>query len=235
MKLSELFEKLSYGQLSNLSIVTEAEEGNLTPKGENTVIVATNEALIRLYSRFVLKEKAIIIRMWEHITNYHFLSKFAESQYPGSGEAYPYILDLAKEPFKEDVIRVLEVYNGNGFKLPLNDSERMDSVFTPQVNVLQVPMAHRCGRLSVTYQAKHVPIIKEDLNQEIYIPDVLEGALFSYIAYSVYSGMNTAESGAKAQEHMMMYQAICEEVKQEDLVQNSMSTTNSRFYKRGWI
>jgi hypothetical protein len=234
MKLSDLFKSLSYGELSNLAMAAEGN-GSIVTADQPKLVLHANEGLLKLYTRFILKEKDVVIQTVDHITNYHFLKKYALSVYQVGQIEYPYIQDLVAEPFQEDMIKILAVYNDCGQELPLNDDERLSSLFTPQARVLQVPRAVTGIGLSVLYQARHMPLTLGELEAEIELPDVLHSALSAYIAYKVYTNMNTAESTAKAQEHLGNYEGTCLEAETKDLLSTSISTTNSRFKKRGWI
>ncbi|ANJ65217.1 putative 30 kDa protein [Erwinia phage vB_EamP_Frozen] len=234
MKISELYKTLSYGELSNLSIGMDGV-GSILEDAKPRILHYANEGLTRLYGRFILKEKDVMIELVDHITNYHLLRMYAESYFDPEVVGYPYIKDLFNEPFTEDVIKILSVYNGVGQKLPLNDNERSDSLFTPTGKILQVPNPRTGVSLSVLYQAKHPELLPNDEDQDIHLPQVLEGALVAFIAYKVFSHMNTDVSTAKAQEHMSVYASVCDEVEQHDLVNSSISTTNSCFRKRGWV
>ena len=235
MNVDELYSRLSYGELSNLSMALDGN-GSIEETSQPKIINAANEALLRLYSRFVLKQRDVLVEMVEHITNYHLLRRFTESQGNPTEEPYLYIKDLLKERFEQDVIKILEVYDSrDNYQLPLNDAERSDSLFTPQANVLQVPRPQDGVCLSVMYQARHPKLYVDDTEQEIELPDVLEGALMAYIAYKVYSQINTQEAQGIAQGHAANYEAVCLEAVDRDLVSTSVATTNTRFYKRGWI
>lgn len=232
MNINELFKDLSYGELSNLAL---ANDGNGTIRDEDKpkILNYTNEALLRLHSKFVLIENNVLLQLVTGITNYHLNSKFAFTN--ETSTATKYIMDLPYEPFSDDVLKVLEVYDHTGTRVPLNDAECMRSVYTPRATVLQVPHAEDGMQLSLLYQAKHPKLSMDYLDDEISLPDVLMGALRAYIAYSTYSHMNTETSTIKAQEHLAMYNGICEEVEEKDLVNGSISATNTRFAKRGWV
>lgn len=234
MNLENLFQKLSYGEFSNLSLGIDGD-GSIEERHQPKIVLHANEGLLRLYTRFLLLEKDVIVEQVSHITNYHLLSRFAESNWNPEEEPIPYIKDLGREPFQEDVIKILSVYDSHGRQLPLNDNERVDSVFTPQAKLLQVPHPRDRVSLSLHYQAKHPALSIDRLDQEVDLPEVLHGALTAFIASKIYGNMNTAESTAKSQEHGALYENICNEVTEKDLVSSSTSTTNSRFHLRGWI
>jgi hypothetical protein len=237
MKLHELYGSLSNGELSNLHMAEE-EPGKIKEAAKPKIVRYINDALRNLYSRFILLEKSVLIQCHQHITNYHLLEQFAVCYEPyegGPSESIRYILDLPLERFEGDVIKIMTVYGDTGIKLPLNDEARSWSVFTPQSNMLQVPRPIDGQCLSIGYQARHPLITVEDENQDILVPLVLETAFTSYIAYKVFSHMNTKESTAKAQEHLALYEAECSVVEEKDLVSSSVTTSNVRFYLNGWI
>ena len=237
MKVPDLLKQLALGELSNLSM---AETGVINLDKVPKVIQCVNDALVRLHTKFVLKEKTLIFEMREGQTFYHFKKKFAYSNYdannPPASWNKPYILDMNKEPFEEDVIKVLAVFDQLGNKLPLNDLEKCTSVFTPQAKMLQVPSTMPIQMLAVEYQAKPLPIPDDEFTEvEVDIPDCLVQALRYFIGSELYSQMNTQENIMKGQEYLMKYEQACQLAIDMDLVNTSSSTTNTRFEKRGWV
>lgn len=236
MLVEDLFRSLSFGELTNLAISGNGS-GTIVESQQPKIINYTNEALLRLYSRFVLKENDVLVQLYEHITFYHLMPRFALNFAPKTGEANEpirYLLDLPQEPFKDEVIKVLTIYDGVGREIPLNDEEKHNSCFTPQAKVIQVPQPLDETFLSVRYQQKH-PKLSGDKSEEITCPDILVGALTSYIAFKVFSHMNSADSTQKAQEFMGMYESLCAEATDRDLVNSSTSQSNTRFSRGGWI
>lgn len=235
MLVLDLFRRLSFGEFSNLSIGVDGA-GHIKESEYAKLISYTNEALLKLYSRFILSEKTVVIEAVEGVTNYHLKRKFADSS--GSDELYRYIKDLPAEPFEEDVLRVLQVYNGFGNKMVLNDSGNPRSLFTPESEIIQIPNAIDGSAFSITYQARHkelVDIGDNILNQYINIPDSLETALQNYVASKLYSHMNGQEHVAKSIEYMNSYELICREIEMKDLVNNSWSDTTSKLEDRGFV
>lgn len=232
MKLEELFSRLSRDELSNLSIGNEGR-GYIKEEDVPKLVAYVNDGLLQLFSRFVLNEKQLLIEMVRHITNYHLIPKYAEST--GAMVDWPYIKDLPDEPFKGDVIRILEVHDSLGRKLPLNDKEDPNSLFTPKPLMLQVPRPLAGQSLAVLYQARHEPLDDEDLEQEINLPFTLEGALQSYVAYKVYNNMNGQENTLKAQEHRANYESICLGIQERDLVNETFSTSHDKLHNRGFV
>ena len=237
MNITQLYQELSVGKFSNLAIGLEGA-GSIADGKKTSVLLAANEALLRLYTKFALKESTLIIKLVDHLTRYQLLSKFAQSSIGVSSEPHLYLQDSVEFPFKDDVIRILSVQTDTGLFLPLNDESDDCSVFTPSGNVLQVPKLTATTvstYLGVNYQAKHVPLVSGNDSQLIDLPDCLHEALRCYIAYQIYCGMNTQESSAKAQEHLSMYVSLCNDAVDNDLVSTSLSMAGNKFNKRGWI
>lgn len=233
MNIKDLYRNLSHGVLKNLAMSGEGS-GDIREKDRGSVILAANEALLRIYSRFLLREKDVLIRQMDGITNYHLLKRFA-CYTEDSTETKRYIMDMGLEPFEEDVIKILTVYNSDGYQMPLNDNEAPWSLFTPQANVLQVPNPMPGMALSVLYQARHVELEADELEQPIELPDVLHGAFYAHIGFQIYDSLGTPEAQGRAMGLFQQYTMITDDAIANDTVQTSISTSNSRFEKRGWV
>ena len=242
LTVEKLFRDLSYGELSNLYVGADGMgviEENQYPK----LIQYANEGLRRLHGKFILREDDVLVEQLAHITNYHLRTKYSESA--GADVPYRYIKDLPGEPFKDDVVKVIAVYRGDGYRYPLNDVGRADSLFTPSPTILQVPQPLQGMAMSVHYQAYHIPLAdgqdgrgistREVLDQWIELTPILHGALQSYIAAKVYSHMGGQENMMKGTEHMANYEAICGEVMMNDLVTQTATTTNDKLEERGFV
>jgi hypothetical protein len=232
MTVDELFTNLSLHELSNLSM-GDSGEGEISERHKPKVIFQTNNGLLDLYTRFILKEKGLLIEQREGKTTYPLSSQFAESNWDGHSDPRPFINDIG-EPFTDDLLKVIGVTDGFGRDLPLNDRGNPDSLFTPTTKVLQVPRAVPGVVLSLTYQAKHPPLTLDEMETELELPEVLFSALTAFIAWKIYSGMNTQEAMAIAQGHHDTYENECASVTQDDTVNTSISTTSIVFRQRGW-
>ena len=232
MKLEDLFSTLALGELSNLSL---AESGSITEPSKPKVINAINKAMMKLYTKFIISKNDLIIDMQMGVTNYHLLAKYAYSSADPELDREPYIRDFLGEPFREDVIKILEVYADNGQRIPLNDANHMYSVFTPQYNVLHVPKSDGRHSLSLVYQAAPWPVSMETASDtDLIIPDVLEESLCSYIGYLMHTDIGTQESVIKGQSLLARYNDGMATAELQDLVNTSISTTNDKFHMRGW-
>ena len=236
MKFETFLFNLSMGVLNNTMYSRAWKDG----VGIEALVPLIEEGLTRLYSRFILREKHVIIEMRVGTTFYHFKRMFSVTGADPIQVPYPYIMDLPGEPFVEDVIKILSVHDTQNVLRPLNDPNQINSVFTPQPDILQNPYPLELEALMVTYQAGPEPFYtlngdgNVELVDEFYLPPVLVPALANYAAYMVYSRINTAESAAKAASHLQIYEMICKDAEMSDLVNNSKSSTNLRFGQNGW-
>lgn len=232
MKLSDLYTRLSVGEFSNLAIGSDGS-GEIRPADKAKILVHINAGLLELYSRFLLVTKYLIVEMVENITNYHLISKYAET---ANCVSIPYIKDLPGDPFKDDLIRVLEVFDGCKCKLSLNDDNNCHSLFTPAPQMVQVPNPVAGKPLFITYQARHLPLTDPlKPNQWIELPFILEDALLSYVAYRVFSNMNGQDHMVKAQEQLALYERRVTEVEAKDLVNMSPNVNTLKLHKRGFV
>ena len=232
MKLKDLLSRLSFAELSNLSIGNEGQ-GIIKQEDIPKLVAHVNDGLVRIYSRFVLCTKQLLIEQVQHITNYHLTIKYAEST--KADVPWPYIKDAPGNLFTGDVIRILEVHDVMGWEYVLNDKDDPTSLFTPAPQLLQVPNPKAGKYLAVLYQARHDYIENDDLEQEIVIPFVLEGALQAFVAYKVFSHMNGQENQVKSQEHLNTYDGICTDVEERDLVNATFATSHHKLENRGFL
>ncbi len=234
MYLKDYLTELSYKELSNLAL-SDNGSGTIKPDRIPFVVSCINEALLRLYSKFMkfmLKERRLIVEPRKSLTQYNLNPA---SAYSTTLSINKYIVD-GDHPFTDDLIKVLEVSDRYGRNIPLNNASNSMSVFTPRPDVLQVPNPSLYGGLlSLIYQARH-PVLnfEQNPNQEIELPDTLMGALSAYVAYSVYNCINTEEATNAAQKYMQMYVALIQETTETDTMNTSISQDNSRFLKNGW-
>lgn len=234
MLIQELYCALARGVLSNLAMANRMD-GTIDQEWQPSVILYANEALQRLYTRFVLKQKEFILEQREELTFYHLLKGYSQSGHDPLLIEKPYIMDLGREPFQEDLIKILQVYGSDGKEIPLNDSNRIESIYTPQAKLVQIPFPRPGISISVVYQARHPALVCDTQNPvNIELPEDLEEAFLSYIGYKMHSTIATAESVAKGAELNALWNELCAEAEARDSSNTSWTPTNYRFEKFGW-
>lgn len=233
MNANSILTQLSFNEFSNLSISNEGS-GIIRKDAIGKVLTIMNDGLIDLNTKFKVTEKIVHIRLFEHITTYHLVSRFAESQQPQPDVEVPYILDLNRTPFKGDVSKVTAVWDNQERQRPLNDENDLRSVFIMQKDSLTVPYPEDGVILFVHYQAMPMRITVDNLDEELDIPDSLVPALRAYIAYRWFMSMGTSDSMRIGQEYQSQYIMSINDLKGVDGLSDSRFN-QSTFHERGWI
>jgi len=235
MNISDFLRQLSFGELSNLSI-SNSGSGVIIEGKHPQLIMYMNTALTAVYSRFVLRQEEIIVTLETTITRYELLSKYTVSANDPTVTVH-YITDTVANPFQDDLIRVLEVWDQYG-KVPLNDADNTGSVFTPNPLVLYVPTPVNAEPLTLIYQAEHAQLLDTGagyLNQEIVIPHYLHNAFRKRVAHEVYSHMSGVDNIMKGQEYLAGFEVDCLTVEQRDLASQSAHGSLAKFDERGFV
>lgn len=234
----ELLERLATGAISNLSLSEGVDQyGNQTIKDEQVpkVLRAANAGLVELATRFNLREKELVLRTIPGVTVYPLRKQHCMSH---QGLHPCFILDELK-PFDGDLIKVLGVVGPDQKPRPLNDHGHPLSVFTPSPDTLQI--LENCAIpliFSVAYQAMLTPLEVKGagvLEQVVQIPAFFQGALESYIAHKIFSGMVGAEYLTKSQEQLSLFEAACITAQSYDLTSSSQPTSHHKLEERGFI
>lgn len=230
MKLGEFLENISLGELSNLYIGLEGQV-ELHPQNRKKLVNYTNQGLVTLHSRFALLKKELVIRGKEGVSLYHLDKKYSMSR---GDKEHAYIDDTHCEPFDNDFIKVLAVFNDVGAEFPLNNRDLNGSLYTPSWNSLQIPHPIEGAGYFIIYQAK-APVLEDDDCAEISIPPHLEEALSAFVASKVYSHMNGRENKATSQEFMATFESKCIEVNTTDQASESEVGDKDLTDMRGFI
>lgn len=233
MKLSELLKKLSYGELSNLSLSGEGS-GTINESAHPRLILLINDALKDIFSRFNLHERTTAIQSLDWKSFYVLRKEFAVMD-PTVG--LKYIIDTPSNIFTDDLVKILDVTNEVGDPLPLNDAEQWASVFTPKFDTLQLTHPGSSQIFAVTYQALHPELALSGagyLDQEIRIPSILETALRMKTVLPIFSAMSGQEYSVKSQQLEAAYENRLAEIEQKNLISDSVVPTNVKLMRRGF-
>lgn len=229
MDVAELFRRLSLGELSNISMGNDGA-GTIKTADKPKIIMHANEALKKFFTRFVLRERTVILDTVEGISDYLIDSSNSVS----NGGETTYVRDSVEDPYTDDLVRILDVTTSFGQDLTINNAYDELSVFTPRPNLIQVPYPLQGSALGINYQVKATLLVDGDETQVVDVPELLEKALTSFIAGQVYSGMNSQEALMKSQEHLARYEAICQEMEEFDLLSVSRASNYNKFFANGW-
>jgi hypothetical protein len=188
MKLKDVFDQLTHGELGQLSI-GGAKAGFIEDTNYDAMLCHVNMGLTALHRRFALKEGTLLLKFIPGVYRYKLQSTYALSTeelvlgaFPlmlngvplitdfATLQDYQYIQDSPTDSFEDNILKVERVIaTDTGKELPLNDLGNEYSVRTPQVDHLLVPklivdqgadlpLAYRTQTLDVVFRANHVKI-----------------------------------------------------------------------------
>lgn len=236
MLVKDYINTLGFGVLSNLGSVVDEDTLKVKEPAIPRIIHFINEGLIKLYSEFPLKIDSLFLQVHESRTNYPITSEhqMTEEEYVSNCHYYDkYIWKGFEETFQDDLLSIEKVFSHTGNEIPLNAMNNRWSAFTPMYNVLELPANFPAGMVSVLYRARHKKVIYEE-NTNIELPDVLFDALANYIAYKLYTNLNTEVSVQNANKYLTEYNNLIESVKTNGIVNPDYNPDFNKFYERGW-
>lgn len=220
MQLSDIFDSLAYGPLSQLSLVSEE---TINQDSINKVINQINLGLVDLHKRFFLKRESHTLTRTEDTNRYPLNSL--------------------------NLIEVIRVVDPKGKEVPLNPSfDPKQSrfpfarVYTPVYNVLRFENGEP-GDYSIEYRAGHTQIPKvTDLSSfdasiiDIQLPMEFLQALSYYIASKVITPLSSAVNGAPNEGIMYSqhYEAECTRLVAYGL-DVEQDASNTLFHSKGFV
>lgn len=248
MKLQEVFDQLTHGELSQLSIGGN-EAGVISPANYNRLVPHVNLGLTALYKRFPLKEGRLILELQSGRTTYPIHSNYAVSS-KTSKEVVRYIKDTTATAFKDDIHKIERVYTSLGHEFGLNDEADPYGMFTPSAAVLRVPAdvaAQVIGlpdelkspRVELVYRANHPLIIADGADLE---PDSIElelpyshlEPLLFYIASRVHTPTGMTNETNMGNTYFAKYEASCQQLEMTNLRVDQGGQAD-RLSRNGWV
>ena len=223
MKLKQLFEYLTLGELRQLGIGGYEAHKAIQEKDYQEVVSHVNLGLMNLYTRFPLLEKEVVLETRPDQQVYVLSSKYAE---PNEGW---YI----QGAFEDDLIRINSAYLGE-VELPINDEYSPTSIYLPSYNSIQIPFATGSEQVSIIYRAKP-EVVPLDLEYEIPVPEVLTEALLVYVEYRIRKSMGGEQGTVLGQQALQMFEMFCGEVERKNILNNADNSVCVRARTRGWI
>ena len=226
MVLSDVLDYLKYGELSQIGISDYSIDEN-----RKRVISNINLGLTEIYKRLELKQSEVIIQQYPQIGTYHLLDKYTQTK----GSSYiNYIMDSPHDEFYEStVITIQQLFTEDREEVPINDDDRVYSVFIPTPNSIQIPYAEEENAFSIIYLAKpkNIELDAED-STYIELPDYLVEALLVYVASRVTMTVNSETSDTA--NYFAKFEGIINNIKMQGLV-NKENFSNFKLINNGWV
>ena len=215
MKLKDVFEQLSYGELAQLSL--GGEQGVIDESNYQRVMASINLGLTDLHSRFLLKEGRTTVTLQ-------------------TGQI-SYVLT------QEDLLRIERVYDGEGTELSLNAGGNTQAAeyrgcTTPNHKTLVVPPAVT-GPVTVVYRANHPLLVKElgyyDANAvEVELPQSHLNALLLFVASRIMNPIGLNQQFHDGNNYWAKYEAACQLLLDQNF-RVDQSEENLRLVRNGWV
>jgi len=239
MILLDFLKDLTYGEFAQLKIgelIAGEFESQPDPSKYEQLMSHVNLGLTEIYKRFFLSSKEIYIELHEEISEYVIAYKYAQTS--GSAEDPQYIMDTAANPFRDDLLKIEEVYDEIGVKLPMNDTSEDLSIFTPTYRSIQVPYPNDGITYAVQYRADHPRLVWsiaiDPSTVEIEVPHSLHEALLNYVASRGFTSLGGEAGTTEGLSYYSKFENSCQKVHDLGLeVQAEPGTW--RFDDNGWV
>ena len=237
MKLIEIFDQLSHGELVQLDV------GNgdrpINPRDYARIGASVNQGLAALHKKFFLKDGEIHLALQVDQVRYVLDSLFAESN-TRSQEPVKYILDTGN-PFLDDIIKIEAIHDDLNDKIvPLNVLHDPNSVRTTDYRTLLFPEVTEAGLIRrVSYKKGHRRLVAADWENpertEIDLPYSHLQALIYYIASRLLNPLGGNEQGNhEGKYYMGLYLKEIQDLTGEGLEIES-DFNAQKFYRRGFV
>ena len=248
MKLTEVFDQLTSGELSQMAI-GGSEAGQIAEADYPKVINHINLALIAIYKRFYLKEGRVDLSMVPGRMIYPIHSKYALSSVK-SKEPVKFLLDSATEKFTDDILKIESVQTDAGFEIPMNDATDRLSIATTSPTTLRIPAAltsqvqdlpddYKTSKLTVVYRAKHPAIVWNEYNFdpdtiELELPESHLEALLLHVASRAATPTGMINEFNAGNNYASKYELACQQLEIFNF-QIDHGNSNNRLIKNGWV
>lgn len=214
MKLQEVFDQLSAGELSQFYLGGENGSG-IVQEDYPKVIPLVNLGLIELYKRFSLMKEEVTIQLKDGKTRYLLDSKHSvRNTDPSVLEKY--IVDSEFRPFKDNIIEVERVYDELGVEHYNNHLNVVWGVSTPEYNVIECLFPSNSNTLTVIYSGFPESIqttITDASSVDINLPHAFMEALVLYIGTRLYSGIRVDGDNGSTLAYQNRFENACNQLK----------------------
>lgn len=247
MKLQEVFDQLTAGELSQISI-GGGTAGQIRPEDYGKVVSHVNLGLAAIYQRFNLKEGRFVIELQQGLTVYQLNSQYCQSN-ARSRQPLKYINDLAF-PYKDTLLKVEHVFAESGFEFGVNNAVDAYSMNTPSQRVLVVPAdivakketlleELKTDTLEVVFRAAHPKIIVEDNDiepdmYELELPDTHLEPLLFFVASRVHTPAGLGNEDNTGNLYFQRYEMACQALENQNL-QIDKGAQYNRIERNGWV
>lgn len=223
MKLQEVFDQLSAGEFSQISIGGQPS-GVINEANQELVVQHINLALTAIYKRFNLREGRLRFSL------------------DNTADTYAVQAD--------DLLKIEQVITDGGTELTLNDNSDPFSCSTPSLNSLRLnpaialqseglPDQYKTSGLTVVYRANHPRIVVKygvlnPLIKSLELPYSHLQALLYFVASRAHNPIGMQAEFNAGNAWYAKYEMECQELEAKGL-QVQESEQNTRLHRNGWV
>ena len=236
--LQEIFDNLTYGNLSHVSI-GNAALGYIEAKDYPKIVNGINNALTAIHKRFLLRTEEIALQQRAGQSTYYMRSDYAVSNALNNGLPR-YILDTVGDPFNDNLFKIEKVQHADGSDWPLNDSLQENPIFTPSYDVLVMAPSDPLEVVTISYRANHPRIIIPDTGFDpkliqLQVPAFMLDALSLNIAARIYTPLSAGDGqNSAASTFMYQYEQECLRLETENMALPG-DCADERFEANGFV
>jgi hypothetical protein len=247
MKLKEVFDQLTFGELSQIAI-GGITDGEINENNYPNILAHVNLGLTGLYKRFNLKQGRLILLPQVGKTDYLLHSKFAVNG-KRTTEPVRYIEDTVTSPFEDDILKIERVLTDDGVEFALNNLSDKYSVITPSSLVLRlpspvadmdatVPIQYQTAKVHVVYRANHRRLdadtnASDPGNTEVELPYSHLEALLLFVASRVNNPIGMTNEFNAGNNYAAKYEMECQRLETAGLAIDQGSS-GSKLRDRGF-
>lgn len=233
MYLQDIINQLIHGELTQTSFGNSGID-TLDASDIDKLITHTNLALTALHKRFNVRQKELFLQLYEEVEEYYLRPDFAVNS--GSSEPIKYIVDTPTNRFLGGVLKVEAVVDEAELELPINEGNNPDSIFTPALDILQIPYSDGDKTYSVIYRANHESIAlgSDPSTTPITLNESYFEPLLLFIAARYHSTQPLLDGTNQGVMFMQKYEMACRRI--EDFGLNVTETEeDTRLWRNGWV
>jgi len=235
MKLSEIFDQLTQGELTHMHM-SGADSIGIEECDYPKIVPHVNMALAELYKRFTLKVDSLVLQEYETINKYPLLIENAVS-YSGINVNPRFIVDSVAYPFEENITVIEEILGSDGEPLSLNDRTDSEALRTPDYRTVYIPSPKEGNLLTVRYKASHEHIVIQGLKPfetEVNLPYTLLQPLLLFVASRVMTNLNQDGAVTEGTNLMGRFEASVQDILRLGLVNEKETQENEKLDLAGW-
>ena len=236
--LQEIFDNLTYGNLSHVSI-GNAALGYIEAKDYPKIVSGVNNALTAIHKRFLRRTEEVRIQQQAGQSTYYLRSDYAVSN-SANPTVTKYLLDSVAAPFSDTLFKIEKVIHADGSDWPLNDSLQEVPIYTPSYDVLVMPPMDPLEVVTVAYRANHPRIKIPDTGFDpkliqLQVPAFMLDALSLNIAARIYTPLSAGDGqNSAASTFMYQYEQECLRLEAENMSLPG-DESDDRFEANGFV